>query len=53
MSRSKDGYWAPEDLNKAIEVHERGRQAGIVFPTEVGCQVVFDKRISRAAENKE
>ncbi|CAN8100103.1 unnamed protein product [Discula destructiva] len=50
-SRVDDGYWAPEDLNRQIEIHERGRQVAVIPAVDVGCQVIFDQRISRAKKD--
>ncbi|KAJ4386217.1 hypothetical protein N0V93_009110 [Gnomoniopsis smithogilvyi] len=46
-SRIGTGVWALEDLNRILVVHETGRQGAMVSPMDTGCQIFFDRRISR------
>nr|AVP71782.1 MAT1-1-2 [Juglanconis oblonga] len=45
--RIGSGVWAMEDLNRIVAVHDTGRLGNTINPMDTGCQIFFDRRISR------
>lgn len=46
-SRIGTGLFSMEDLNRIMAVLELGRQGAVISPMDTGCQLFFDRRISR------